>query len=175
MADPFTSLIATLNAMGFYGFILPWIFVFAVIYGLLIASKVFGEGGTARSVSAAIAFVAAFFVTVLGGPTLATFFVNLFGGASLIIAGILVIVLFFAMTGLSKEQLFEKKGGTKAVAIIVVVIGIVLFLVSSGALAGAGIGVALSEQAAAAIFIIIVLILAVWLITREGEKPAATK
>jgi hypothetical protein len=117
-----------LNSLTFYGFLLPWIFTFAIVYGLL--SRVSLFGGAKDKVNIALAFVIAFFVTGVGGPQLASFFTTLFGGASVFLAGILVIILFAAL--IKKED----KIMTTATVIVVVIIGIVLFLTSSGTIVG---------------------------------------
>ena len=103
MADPFSILVANLNALGFFGFLLPWIFMFAVTYGLLAKAKFFED----TKIVGVISLVLAFFVVGFGGPWLAGFFVNLFGYAAVIIAGLLVIVLFITMSGGSVGKFFD--------------------------------------------------------------------
>jgi hypothetical protein len=88
MADPFSLLVSNLNQMGFFGFLLPWIFIFVVSYGLLLKTKLFEN----PKITGVLSLVIAFFVIGFGGPFLAGFFVNLFGYAAVIIAGILVVV-----------------------------------------------------------------------------------
>src|SRR3989344_5516132 len=108
----------------FFGFILPWIFSFAIVYGLIVKANVFGQGATNQRVAVAIAFVVAFFVSAVGGPTLANFFITLFGGAALFLGGILVVILLLALVGANTSAT-----GTKAhtaVGIIVIIIGIFL-------------------------------------------------
>ena len=67
MADPFSILVANLNALGFFGFLLPWIFMFAVTYGLLAKAKFFED----TKIVGVISLVLAFFVVGFGGPWLA--------------------------------------------------------------------------------------------------------
>ena len=38
-----TEIVSTLRALGFYDFLLPWVFAFAVVYGLLMTVKLFEE------------------------------------------------------------------------------------------------------------------------------------
>ncbi|MDI6721770.1 MAG: hypothetical protein QMD85_05230, partial [Candidatus Aenigmarchaeota archaeon] len=113
----------------FYGFLLPWIFTFAIIYGLLIKTNLFGDKVN-RQVSVALAFVIAFFVTGIGGPQLAAFFTNLFGGASVFLAGILVLVIFTSLLANKKEESFLHKSWIPIAAVIL--IGIALFIASTG-------------------------------------------
>ena len=148
----------------FYGFVLPWIFTFAIVYGLLVKLDIFGKN---ERVAPALAFVIAFFVTAVGGQQLATFFVNLFGGASVFLAGILVILLFGAMLGRTLTDYWSKSGWALAV---VVILGVVLFFASSG---GGFLGVSISGDLATLIFaFIVVLVAAHYVISGREEEPA---
>ena len=152
MADPFTALVANLNGMGFFGFLLPFIFIFAVTYGLLLKSKYFED----QKIVGVISLVFAFFVIGFGGPGLANFFVNLFGFATMIIAGLLVIVLFLAMSGADVSKVLS---GKSAMAVLVG-IGVIIFVVALGAL-----GVNASDSVVGIIFVIIVLAVAIMFVT----------
>ena len=163
----FENVLTALKSLGFYDFLLPWLFVFAVVYGLLNILKVFGDS---KRISTAIALVVAFFVTGYSGQALSTFFINLFGGASMIIAGILVVLLFLAMVGYTPADL--QKGKKAAVLIVLVIIGVVLWLLSTGAAQGFGMTMLLSPDVIAMILVLVVIIMAVWAIVSEKE-PAA--
>src|SRR3989344_5846258 len=148
MGDPFSLLVGNLNSMGFFGFLLPWIFIFAVTYGLLMKSKFFDN----PKITGVLSLVIAFFVIGFGGPWLAGFFVNLFGYAAVIIAGILVIVLFITMSGGSIGKLFDNKG----MAAILIGIGIIVFFIALG-----GLRVIISDAVIGIIFVIILMAIAV--------------
>ena len=111
LGNPFASM-----GLDFYGFFLPWIFSFAIVFGLLSKLNLFGDN---KRISAALAFVIAFFVTGVGGVQLAMFFTTIFGGASMFLAGILVIILFAAMLGYSATDFKHT-----AALIAVIVIGV---------------------------------------------------
>ena len=168
MADPVTQLILNLNQVGFYNLILPWIFTFAVVFGLLVKINLFGDQVNKR-VSAALAFVIAFFVTGFAGPQLASFFITIFGGASIVIAGILVILLFLAMAGWIPTMQGPKGTGWKAALAILIAIGVLLFLLSSGVIVT---GVALTSDIVLFIFVIVIIVLAIYFITAEKEAAA---
>lgn len=161
MATGIETILGT-NFLSFYGFLLPWIFTFAIVYGLLMKANLFNSASS--RVNVALAFVIAFFVTGVGGPQLASFFVTLFGGTSVFLAGILVFLLFLALVGVHGD---EKKGWYKGVTafIVLLVIAVALFLSSSGF---GGLGVFVDTATAALAFWVIVIIAAAWLITREG-------
>jgi hypothetical protein len=160
--DPQTLLTA-LRSLGFYDFLLPWLFTFAIVYGLLNVAKPFGEAN--KKVSTALALVVAFFVTGYAGTMLSNFFINIFGGASIVIAGILVILLFVGMFGYNLKDL--PKAGALAVLVIV---GIVLWFLSVGAAQGVGYLTLMSPDLIALILIVVVIVLAVWMIVRGGEE-----
>jgi hypothetical protein len=153
----------------FYGFLLPWIFTFAIVYGLLVKTNIFGDRVN-KQVSIALAFVIAFFVTGVGGPQLAAFFTNLFGGASIFLAGILVVILFASMFWTEKKESFLHKSSIPI--IVVILIGIALFLGSTGTFVG---NVWLDSSTAVMIFWIIIIIIAIYLVTRESKNSEGKK
>ena len=155
LGNPFASM-----GIDFYGFFLPWIFTFAIVFGLLSKANVFGQNNNQR-ISAALAFVIAFFVTAVGGPQLAGFFTSIFGGASMFLAGILVIILFTTMIG--HEGPIGKHMWALAA---VVLIGIMLFLASSGQFVTVSV---ITPDLAGMLFWIVIIIVAVYFVM--GTKP----
>lgn len=156
MADPFTTLVANLNTLGIFGFLLPFIFTFVVVYGLLLKAKFFED----QRIVGVLSIVVAFFTVGFGGPLLANFFVNLFGYAAIVIAGILVVVLFIAMSGGDVNKLFSNN---KAVAIGVGAVGVIVFFIALGAL-----GVGIGGEALSVVFIVILLVIAVMFVTQSN-------
>ena len=156
----FTLNPASILGPEFYGFLLPWIFTFAIVFGLLSQVKLFGDKGP--KVNVALAFVIAFFVTGVAGPQLATFFINLFGGAAMYLAGILVLVLFMSLLGFKLETLQHK-----AYLIVIIIIAIALFLGSTGSL---GVSVVIGPDIAMLAFWVIIIVIAVYMITTEKKE-----
>lgn len=153
--------------LDFYGFFLPWIFTFAIVYGLLMKLEVFGD--QKKKIAGALAFVIAFFVTGVGGPQLAFFFTSLFGGASMFLAGILVIILFATLLGV------KGKLTNLAALVVVIIIGVALFLASSGQFIAVSV---IGPDIASAIFWLVIIIVAIYFVMHEavpeaGKKPAA--
>lgn len=153
----------------FYGFLLPWLFTFAIVYGLLMKANLFGTGAHNRQVNVALAFVIAFFVTGLGGPQLAAFFVNFFGGTSIFLAGILVFILFITLLGIKDDK--KHHTGTLGFLFIVIV-AVVLFLTSTGTFSGF---LFIDAATAALIFWLVIILAAAYLITREPQKETEQK
>ena len=153
MADPFTILVGNLNGLGFFGFLLPFIFIFVITYGLLLKAKYFDD----QKIIGVLSLVLAFFVVGYGGPGLANFFVNLFGMATVVLAGILVIILFLALSGADASKVLNGKATTWAIAAV----GIIIFVVALGAL-----GVSfVSDSVIGIIFVIIILAMAILFVT----------
>lgn len=147
----------------FYGFLLPWIFTFAIVYGLLSKANIFKDVAKSDKINIALSFVIAFFVTGAAGPQMAAFFINLFGGASTYLAGILVLILFVTMIGKGGDY-FSKN---IIYLIAVVIIGVALFLGSTGTLIGQ---IVIGSDIAALAFWLVIIIIAVYLIVGEEKK-----
>src|SRR3989338_1536927 len=148
---PFEILVSNLNALGFFGFLLPWIFMFVVCYGLLMKAKLFEN----TKITGVLSLVLAFFVVGFGGPWLAGFFTNLFGYAAVIIAGILFVVLFITMSGGNISKIFDNKG----VAVLLAAIGIIVFFIAVG-----GASVVISDSVIGIVFVLIIMAIAVYFI-----------
>ena len=53
----FNSAIEILQSMGFFSIVLPFLLIYSIVYGILVRTKIFGEG--AANVNAMVAFVLA--------------------------------------------------------------------------------------------------------------------
>lgn len=151
----------------FTNFLLPWIFTFAIVYGLLFKADLFGTAN--QKVSVALAFVIAFFVSAVGGPQLGAFFTSLFGGASTFLAGILVVALFVTMVGVD----LKTKSNAAAIGILVV-LGVILFLAAQGNISG----LRLDHNTTSLIFWAVVVLAVIYYVAHgEGKvtTPAAPK
>jgi hypothetical protein len=152
MANPFEIMVQNLNQLGFFGFLLPFVFIFVVVYGILFKSKVLGDD---LRVNAVLSIVIAFFVVGYGGPGIASFFVNIFGVAAAVIAGILVLLLFIGIAGIPLDQLTKNRG----VLITLIAIAVVVFFVAAGAT------VQISQTTIAIVLMIVILAAAISFIT----------
>lgn len=150
MATPFEVMIQQLTELGFFGFLLPFMLVFVVAYGILSKTKVIGED---KKVQVAASAILAFFVLGFGSVTFGAFFVNLFALGTVVLAAILVILLFVGLVGGDISKLF---GGNNMVIWLLVGIGVIIFFLVLNT-----IGIAISSQVVATIFFVVVLIIAV--------------
>jgi hypothetical protein len=165
MADPVTMFFAQINQMGFYGFLLPWLFTFAVVYGLLMKLDIFGDVN--KQVSVLLGIILAFFVSAAGGPQMATFFISLGASTSMLLAGILVILLFVGMfISLSgKEKGKFEMPGLNYILGFLVLLGVLLFLSSTGYTLGT---FNLSSGTMGLIFVFIIILAAIWFAMSGG-------
>lgn len=154
MTNVFTVLVANLQQLGFFGFILPFILFFAIVYALLLKSKWIEN----NRIIGVIALVFSFFVVGYGGVSFGNFLTQLFGAGAVVLAGILVIILFLAMAGVDVSK---KLGGNNAVIALLVGIGIIIFVSLAGIL-GANVG----SEVVATIFMIVVFGVAIWFIAK---------
>jgi len=145
--NPFEVLVSNLSQLGFFGFLLPFILAFTVVFALLLESKVLGDD---KKIIGVLSLVVAFFVVGFGGPALATFLTTLFGVMIVIVSAILVIVLILAMTGSDISKLVENKA---AVAIIIIAAIVLAILIASHW----GLGIRLGNETVAMILFIVIL------------------
>jgi hypothetical protein len=161
-----------------YFVIFPWVLTFAVIFGLLIKSAIFGDdkSKTSRGVSGLVALSIGFFVTAFtaAGRLIGTFFINMSGNLMMFLFAILGILLVIGLT--NKEVLPEKFTGIWGFVILIAVVLLAWFLL--GGYLGGGLSFyALFSRDAFAIIIILAVIAGMWWFTCNGEcqgkKPAA--
>jgi len=155
----FATIIDNLNQLGFYGFVLPWLLVFGLTYGILEKSGIM-EKKAAGIVSLAIAF----FVTAYTG--IGSFFIGLSGVGAMLITAALIVVMFFALVTPPGKyaDLFGKK--TESVLFLAVIALILFWLVGGETVAG----ISLSNEAWAAILVIVVIGFAVWFVSGGGGE-----
>lgn len=179
----FKQLIEAAGEAGFFGFFLPFLLTFAIIYGLLTKSKVLGEPRKPVTIlNAVIALVAAFYLIGYTpiGITVAEFFGRFFTQYTVIILTVIVSVLALIVlepfwpkeairdpkTGeiVGYQPIWPRLGKYTAIAILLVTIGI---FINSGGLALLGLvqpgvplipGIILSPQDILIILFIIVTV-----------------
>lgn len=153
--DPFSLLVYNLKQLGFYGFLLPWIFVFAVVYALLLKSKLIEE----QRIIGVISLVIAFFITGYGAVPLGTFLTNIFGLATLVLALILVVIIFGTMAGFDFSKLAENK-----IALgIAIGLGLIVFL------SALSIRIYIDQNVVAIIFVLIIMIAAIYFLSSASK------
>ena len=138
MTNPFELVILKLTDLGFFTFLLPFILVAAILYGLLRKSQIFGPPEKNVAINATVAIVASFMVwaaPVIAGidieKELAKFFVQSMIASLVIMVAVLAAGMFF---GPDLPKTIQEKLGTRYLGALLVggiLIGITL-LVTSG-------------------------------------------
>ena len=176
------------KAQGVFEFYLPFVLMFAIFYGLLSKSKIFGDEDKerrVRNINVVISIVAALFVMVSPvGVSLTTFFGTFFTQTMVILTTMLAFVLIFYMIiphG-SVDDMLKEPMKYAIYLVPFAVLAVLTIFVSSGALAIFGIkvggaggiglpGLDLSSQDIVTIVLILIFLLIVVYMTRgEGGK-----
>mgnify|MGYP001405172113 CR=1 FL=1 len=165
MASIVDTFLVNMNQLGFFDFLLPWLFTFAIVYGLLTKLNLFGDVNP--KISAVLAIVFAFFTAPFAGVYLATFFATLGTEITIVLSGLLTVMLFASILG------FEGSAISKIPHAIYAVIGlgaIVFFIALGGEIQNINLG---TNTVMTAVFIL-VLVAAVWFIVgRNGGSASA--
>lgn len=168
---------------GVFELYLPFVILFAILYGLLNKSKIFGEGKQAKNLNLIISLASALFILAYTpvGITMTQFFATYFAGMSVILITLIAFGMFAAILlpiiGIDTEK---KDWGRKLMAPFLIIAGLIAFglYLSSGAsliipgidLSGFGLGSISSDD-----FAIILLFgltgLAIWWMTKSELSP----
>jgi len=174
----FDVFLGNLNQMGFFQFLLPFLLILAIVYGVLrFAAPDKFEKSAAGLISIIIAF---FFMNYSGGVgiAMAQFFTNIFGAAGIIVTVFLVIIILLGLLGIKFSDLWgeEKRGSTARwiFVIIIIFIGFLIFLGTGGVIDFPTniLGVA-GDDIGTIIFFVIIFALAMWWMSRGEESTAA--
>jgi hypothetical protein len=138
MVSPFEIVILRLKDLGFFTFLLPFILVAAILYGLLRKSQIFGPPEKNIAVNAVVALVASFMVwaaPVIAGinieQELSRFFVQSMSATLALMVAILLVGMFLPP---DLPKMFGEKFGGKNAGVFIagaIVVGIAI-LVTSG-------------------------------------------
>jgi hypothetical protein len=160
---------------------LPFIILFALIYGLLNKSKIFGEGRQAKNLNLIISLASALFVLAYTpvGITMTQFFSNFFAGMSIIMVtalafGMFVFLLLPAVGVHPGGDIGQKLA--MPLVIIAALMAFGLYLSSGGSLIIPGIdlgtgGIGISSADMAIIILFGITGLAIWWLTKSEMSP----
>ena len=134
------DVIQNLIDIGFYEIVLPWLFIFAIVFGLLSKLNLFDREGKNKKLTAKLntilaATVALFVVNFVPVKSYTEMFTQLFGEAALVLAGMLLVFIILGMIMITREDL----AGIVRKSILAIIV-----LIGAGALFLRGVGPSLS-------------------------------
>jgi hypothetical protein len=162
----FTRVIEVMQRMGFFEVILPFLLVFAVVYGALEKTKVFGE--EKRDINAIIAFVVGMIVisTTWVTAVLTELFLPWVGFLGVvIICFLLLVALFWGEVSELQKHKWVRGGGIAAVCIIFLLVLLRALPPETGFYYPG-----ITEEDLAVVVMMIILIAAIGLITKAPRK-----
>ena len=179
IADFFTLM----QQAGVFHFYLPFVLVFAIFYGLLTKSNVFGKDALAKRLNAIIALIAALYVvgfTPVGVQLIsfADYIGILFTDAAVVIVTLLVFLMIVWMLVPVKTEGWQ--GWSAILLIIAGLIALWLFFAAGGAnifgifggISAGGLNIS-GQDIAIIVLIIITVAVIYWLTKGEKEKTSA--
>lgn len=188
----FADILELWKAYGVFEFYLPFVLMFAIFYGLLAKSKIFGDEDKerrVRNINVVISIVAALFVMVSPvGVSLTTFFGTFFTQTMVVLALLLcfTMIMFMIVPATVSQDLLKNPAQYLKYLVPLAAIATMAIFFGSGTpeifgihLGGVGGGLSLpslnlSTEDVVTIAMILVFVLIVAYMTR-GEKPKEDK
>lgn len=182
MADIFSIMLGNLARLGFFQYLLPFLLILAIVYGVLRATL---KDHFDKSASGLISIIVAFFVmnySGLVGLQFSMFLTTFLGSGSIVLIGVLVVLILLGMVGIKLTDLFKIEGGKVpshlwVFLVILILIGVVLFIGSGGGnllpIPVNLFGIQGQDVVTFVIFIIILFVAMHWLSKGEKEEKAA--
>lgn len=121
--SPLSESLGFLKEFGFFEVVLPLILVFAIFYGVLIVTKVFGEPDEkTRPLYAIISFVAAFFV--IASTDVVRMINEIIPSASFLLIVVVLLLMVMGMFGFTpaEKDFFKDTGWSARIILIILVI-----------------------------------------------------
>jgi len=137
IVNPLRNGIEIIEAFGFFNVVLPFILVYALVYGVLIKTDLFAfskEGGQGQNVSNVIAMATAFFV--VASTDVVNQLLGVIPQATFMLIVILFILMIFAMMGLENWFGNDSISNFYKVPIALAIIGVFLLMIDAGSPTG---------------------------------------
>ena len=126
------TLIASIGLFGdIFDFFLPFILVFAIVYGILMKTKMLSERADVNSI---VALTMGLMVVISGAGKFITTLTPLFAGFFIVIFMIFLIFLFFGVEKDIKSILM----GNRMIAALIIIVCIIFVFYAIGSLYGSG-------------------------------------
>jgi hypothetical protein len=116
MGITITEVLNNWDSYGVFSYVLPFLIIFAVVFGILQKSKIFGEAKEVKGINAVLAV--AIGLTSLQFDFVSTFFATIFPRFGVGLSILLVLIIFLGLF-LTDDDRKKSHGGLKAVGWIV--------------------------------------------------------
>ncbi len=140
IVNPLSNGIEIFRAFGFFNVVLPFILVYAIVFGVLLKTKIFGDetSDTARNVSNVVALATGFFV--ISATDVVEQLLGVIPQATFMLVMILFLLMMYAILGLSTDEgLFGSSsivpGGWKGIGFGVIIL-VFLLMIDAGSTTG---------------------------------------
>jgi hypothetical protein len=127
MGTTITDVLNMWDSYGVFSYVLPFLIIFAVVFGILQKSKIFGEEKQTKGINSVLGM--AIGLAALQFDFVSTFFATIFPKFGVGLSVLLVLIIFLGLF-LTDEDRKKSHGGLKVVAWIVGV-AVVLWALSS--------------------------------------------
>jgi hypothetical protein len=154
-----------------YELIFPWVLTFAIVFGLLIKTKLFGTDQTGRGVSGIISLALGFFLVAFTpwGSSVGQFFISASGITVMFLIAILGIALVVELA--APKYMEELEGGKKTLALIIIIFA--AWVILGGLTGGVGWYSGFAGQDLVALIIILAVIgVMMWFVTSSAQTGA---
>jgi hypothetical protein len=175
----FEGVIAALAASGIAGVYLPFLLLFAILFALLVKTKIFGE---AQRINALLALIISLYIVAFSpvSGSIGLWFAQMFAALGVTLVSIIV---FFLVVGLLVAPWWtEKVVGSKNWWKVLIPLGIVIgFLIVAGnVFSGVGPGGAitipgLSSADILFIALVIITLIIIWYLVGSGAKAKTSR
>ncbi len=127
------NLTGYLQNWGFYDFVFPLLLFFAIIYGLLQKTAIFGDGKQTTPINLIISVVLSFFIVnyTPAGASMASFLTNTFGRSSMFLIALLAFMLIAGLVGFKFDDSGDEKKIMTYIVLGVAVIVLLVYLYST--------------------------------------------
>jgi len=134
IVNPLRNAIDIIEAFGFFNVVLPFILVYALVYGVLIKTDLFNFNSSpqGQNVSNVIAMASAFFV--VASTDIVNQMLGVIPQATFMLVVILFILMMFAMMGVTDNSWFGEDSlfGSFKWILALVVAGVFLLMIDAG-------------------------------------------
>lgn len=131
----FGEWLTTLQGLGVFQYVLPFVLSFVIIYGILNKISLLGSEGNGDKLHTVVAAVISLFIIVYtpAGASLGTLFTNYFGALAVVLVGVFgALILLGLVFGDDWKKMFKKDGGDSVRPGVFILVGLIVLSIFFG-------------------------------------------